>query len=268
MKIIHRLSLLREEVAKQKLLSLGINIRKDHLHFEIDESDEKWPEASKIAQEYKLSDFPRTQFNNTELQNARLLAMWTTWHCGYPMPDDDFGYKELTYDLSNWCERCGIGKVQKAPFRLRQEPNWGKNSVMQIHWVYDEYFAKPEVWEQIFKPFGIETISTLRHRTGLELKTVVQLKLDSLAASEVNTTGLPYERCDECGRIKYLPHTKGMFPAFLKADGNPKPIFKTREYWGSGGSAFREVIITNKLYKSITTANLKGVTFAPVAEPK
>lgn len=265
MRIIHRLSLRGADSARPKLLSLGISIREDHLHFEVDESNEKWSEVSRIAQEHSMLDYTYTKFTQSELDDARLLSMWPTWHCGYPMPDNDFGYRELTYDLSNWC-RCGIGKVQKAPFRLRQEPNWGKNSIMQVHWVYDEFFVKPEVWEQVLKPFGIETIPALRYRTGLELKTVVQLKIDGIAASEVNTTSLPYERCDECGRIKYLPHKRGMFPTFLKVEENSKLVFKTREYWGSGGSAFRQIIVTHRLYQAITNANLKGVSFVPVAE--
>ena len=62
------------------------------------------------------------------------------------MPDHDFGYQLATFDLSDHCESCGIGRSQRVPFRIRGEPSWGKNQVPQLNWVFDEYFATPAAW--------------------------------------------------------------------------------------------------------------------------
>jgi hypothetical protein len=269
MKIIHKISFRADQVAKQRLASLGVEVRYldgNLAILEIDEADKRWPNVLQVAEEYDPLHSVYTRFAKNELAGAKLLVLQPTWHCGYPMPDDDFGYRELTYDLSDYCSKCGVGFAQKAPFRMKGEPGWGKKHILQLNWVFDEYFAKPETWDHVFKPFGIDKIPVLHHKRGQELRSVVQLKIDHIASSDLNTEGLPHERCDRCHRTKYHPHTRGMFPAFLGVVDESKAIFKTREYWGSGAAADKAIIINHSLYQAIAAANLKGVSFTPVAE--
>jgi hypothetical protein len=265
MKIIHRISLLAiSEDLKQKYASLGIDVNTQV--FEMDESDARWPVVSQILQEHKTIHPVYTKFTQQECTEADLLVLWPTWHCGYPMPDNDFGYRNLTYDPHDRCTKCGRGAIQKTPFRMKGEPRWGKNHILQLNWIFDEYFVKPEVWEQVFRPFGIDIVPVVRNKTGQGLETVVQLKIDCIVESDLRSSGLPYEKCEKCHQVKYLPHTRGMFPPFTYMGKGPKPIFKTKEYFGSGGIANREVIVSQQLYAAIAAAKLKGVSFMPVAK--
>lgn len=265
MKIIHRISLLAiGEDLKQRYASLGIDINTQV--FEMDESDARWPVVSQMLQEHKPIHPVYTKFTQQECTEADLLVLWPTWHCGYPMPDNDFGYRNLTYDLHDYCSKCGRGAIQNAPFRMKGDPRWGENHILQLNWVFDEYFVKPEVWEKVFKPFDIDIIPVVRNKTGQELETVVQLKIDSIASSDLRSAEMPYEKCEKCHKIKYLPHTRGMFPPFMNSEESTKPIFKTKEYFGSGGSANKKIVVNQQLYAAITSAKLKGVSFMPVAK--
>jgi hypothetical protein len=69
-----------------------------------------------------------------------LLAMG---HVGYPQPED--GWAEAAYAPGGYCARCGMGGVQANPFRFRSEPRAGRNQFRQLHWVFDEFFVRPEV---------------------------------------------------------------------------------------------------------------------------
>jgi hypothetical protein len=173
-------------------------------------------------------------------------------------PEEDFKYLNSTYDLSNYCSKCGIGAVQKESFRMKKEPKWGKRGILQLNWVFDQYFVLPDVWRDVFKIFDIPFLPVIHHRSGKKLSTVLQLS--NLENTELeNIDSYPYEICNECERKKYLPISIGRFP---KLKIIPKShIVRTKEHFGSGGSAFNGVIVSQELYKQIRKYNLKGVSF-------
>lgn len=172
------------------------------------------PEGDTVEIEYCLSinsavNTVRTVFTISECKQAKYLGMIPSWHYGYPMPDDDFVYLQ-DFDLTEYCARCGTGLKQLAPFRMKKAPPWGNKSIVQLNWVFDEFFVKPETWTNIFKPFGIECLPVLLHRDGTNLDSVVQLKIERVMDLEMGDS--PYEECGSCGRKKYLPITQGFLP--------------------------------------------------------
>ncbi|MBA5871277.1 MAG: hypothetical protein GDA68_14965 [Nitrospira sp. CR2.1] len=175
--------------------------------------------------------------------------------------EDEFGHLTATYDLGNYCEQCDLGRAQRAPFQMRGEPKWGRRGLLQLNWVFDEFFATPEVWATIFKPFGVEC-RPVHNRKGQELRTVVQLVVSELV--HVRTHPLEGHRCELCGLIKYRPFTKGFFPALTTRPASH--MVKTYESFGSGASAWRATIIGKELRLALTEARVRGVEFTPLAE--
>jgi len=266
MQTIHRVSFNRDEDVKHRFKNLGIKLKVGDILvvFEVTETDPNWPVIEAIIKEYDLLDFVRTEFTKGELEASDLLKMNPGWISGYPMPDMDFGYLQITYDLTGYCPKCGIGFRQKAPFRMRGEPKWGKHHVLMLNWVFDEYFVHQEVWERVFRKYDVECMPVLQHKTGQPLETVVQLKINTCATAPLKMEGAVYETCPICHRTKFLPHRRGYFPLFTamqKAD-----IFKTREHFGSGASAHHAVIVSSRVFREITSYKLKGVQFAPLGE--
>jgi hypothetical protein len=268
MKIVHRVTATVDDERQRQLAALGVRADQGLTFFDWDESDPNWPAFQRLIAEWRSADIVTTKWSQAERTNAAWLSMGPRWHHGYPMPDNDGGYLGLTYDLTHYCPACGIGHVQTAPFRMRKEPKWGKRSVLQLNWVFDEYFVKPEVWRETFRAFGISCRPVLQFRTERPLETVVQLSLDVIADSPVRLEGHPYRTCPRCERGKYLPWTRGCFPSFRwSPDPTSTPIVKTQEYFGDGASASRKVIVSQSAYSVMDTGGIRGTSFEPVCEP-
>ena len=139
MNIIHRINANNKPLFKDDIDRLGIKYNYSEtivgkwIFFEISENNPLWPEVCSLIEKHEIgSHMVRTEFTAQELKSADFLEIDPTWHHGYPMPDDDFGYREFTYDLSDFCSKCGIGKKQNATFRMRSEPKWLKRHILQL----------------------------------------------------------------------------------------------------------------------------------------
>lgn len=269
MKIIHRLGERYEETVVEKLQDIGVDCPKtamglsmEWLILDLDEADPKWPEIKAILDDCGVITCVRTEFTVGEVLAAQWLHVGA-WHNGYPMPDDDFGYLDLTYDLSEYCERCGIGAKQKGPFRIRGEPKWGTRAVMQLNWVFDEVFVRPEIWRTFFFPLGIECRPVLAHKKETELKTVVQLRIDTVLDAELELKEHPFDVCEFCQRKKYLPFPRGRFPAMTRSVQGVHAV-KSKEWFGSGASAHRAVLISGDVVRQLVDAKTRGADFTPL----
>jgi hypothetical protein len=249
--------------ARSEVAALGIEAD-DHglvMTFEIDEADPRWPDVASWMERRQPAGMVRTEFTSSEIGSARWLEMRTTWHHGYPQPGEgEFGYRRATYDLVDWCQSCGSGMRQNAPFQLKDEPRWGNKGLLQVNWVFDEFFVKPEVWETVFRPHGVARRPVIDTR-GNELVTVVQLVVEE--AVPVAASGLPGNRCPRCGQMIYLPVARGAFPALMEEPRDA--IARTREYFGSGASASRPVLVNSSIAQALVQAKVRGVALRPVA---
>ncbi len=261
MQIIHRISIASSADVQRELARHGVVVADRGLvSFEVDEAHEAWPALNDWIARRRAVDVATTKFSKKELADARWLELMADWHHGYPQPDEDvFGYRQATYDLTERCEQCGIGMKQKAPFQMKGEPKWGRNGILQLNWVFDEYFVTPEVWSSVFKPYGIGCRPVMNTK-GVELKTVVQLAIEDEVG--IVSVGLPPERCTKCGRVKYLPVTRGPFPAL--AEEPSQAIARTREYFGSGGQADKRVLVSQELARCLAAKKVRGASLRPV----
>ncbi len=262
---------MREESNALKVLrSIGIepaidrNMLCNSLSFEIDESSEQWPKQSALIKQWNAQESIQTIFTATECEKARHLEIAPQWRNGYPQPEDGFGYLSESYDLTNYCAECGIGAKQKSPFRIRGEPKWGRRQIFALNWVEDEFFVRREVWNLVFQPFGIGCWPVVHHRSGEVLTTVVQLQVESDASARIHCRDQDPASvyCPTCNRAKYLPISRGRFPPLQSPAGIP--IQKTREYFGSGASAWQATIVAAELFKAFGAAKLRGANFTPV----
>jgi hypothetical protein len=265
--IVHRVSLNADQQQRELLLGLDLRLIEPGtplklVSFDVAEDHPSWPQVKSIIEKWQTGDFVTTKFSAREIDEAEYDWIGA-WHHGYPMPDDDFGYLEATYDLTGFCGECGIGKVQKAPFRMKNEPKWGRRHILQLNWVFDEYFVLPEVWEAVFRPLGVGSLSVVHHRTGKKLKTVVQLDVKDVATSALAVDGkYPSESCAVCGRAKYLPIVRGFWPPFESRQS--AQLLRSREYFGSGASAWKAIIVAQDVYRAIRDHKLSGVVFVPL----
>jgi hypothetical protein len=262
MRISHKLTLQVSPAEAESLTSLGLEVTEDGWAlFDIDEADSRWPYVESLLACKGKGTIVTTKFTKKELDSAAWLTIRALLYHGYPEPhDDDDSYLELTYDLSDYCEKCGLGLRQKAPFRMRGEPKWGKRGLIQMYWVYDELFVTPEVWESVFAPFGIGRREVLS-RGGRELTTVVQLVIEGEA--DVDVSAMAWSVCPNCGRTKHHPDGRGFAPPLTSTPS--APLAKTRQLFGSGALATPYLLASQELRQALLAAGVKGAGFTPLA---
>ena len=230
--------------------------------FEISEDEPQWPIVRSLAEKVKITDFVRTRFSNSELDGANVLCVLASAHRGYPQPSKKMGYLEETYDLSEYCRECGIGHRQIRPFRIKSKPA-SKHSVLQLNWVFDEFFVFRDVWEEIFKPFDIDCWPVVSDETGEVSKSIVQLRISHKAdlKDDIDSN----QTCHCCGRTKSPLSLRGFAPTPIDI---PAPIFRSTQYFGNGGNAFNRLFITAPLYREAQLRELRGIEYYPcILEP-
>lgn len=273
MRTIHRVSFTPEFWQLEQLRDLGLEVEASQnsfvrlVSFDIEESHPTWPAVASLIKDWKMGDVIMMKFTRSELNRARSLQMQSSWYHGYPQPDDDFGYLSASFDLSEYCEKCGIGKRQIAPIQIKHEPKWGRNNILQLHWLYDEFFVLPDVWESVFQTSGVGCLPVIQFKSGQVLQTVLQLDLKVTEKSGLQLSkDQPCETCVSCGRTKYLPICRSLFPTLTEPPADP--ILKTQEYFGSGASAWKAIIVSTQLYQKIRDHKLNGVRFIPCDQHK
>jgi hypothetical protein len=231
--------------------------------FDIAEDHAAWSQLRLLLDEWNISEgHVTTHFTKSEIARSQWLEL-SAWHCGYPQPNEEsFGYRVATYDLSDWCERCGVGKRQRAPFQMKSEPKWGRHEALQLIWIYDEVFVTPAIWSSVFEPAGVG-FRVVTNRGGEALKTVVQLVVKETV--NVVTTTLAYTKCEACSRLKYQPITRGCLPP--PSEQPDSSMARTAEWFGSGGQADHRLLLSRDLGLSLTQAKVAGVMLKPITGP-
>ncbi|MBR6597300.1 MAG: hypothetical protein IKK68_05055 [Paludibacteraceae bacterium] len=194
-----------------------------------------------LFKEWKVLVTRVVEFEKKEILDSAFCLIDQCREFGYPMPDDDFGYKELTYSITNeYCERCDIVKHQKDDFRIKNLP---KAKFWSLGWVYDEFFVDKAIYEAVFRPFGVACRSVKNYKKETVIDSIVQLVIPD-TDQPLDLSEYEYEICPVCGKIKYHAAVKGFFPI----QENPTlHMYKSKEYFGSGGSSSKKVFVSAQL---------------------
>lgn len=228
----------------------------------IADDDPRWPKVTLLVKRFSLRDIVTTEYSDVDQDSARVLAMLATEQHGYPEPAVDGSYLSATFDTAEYCRFCGIGRKQAAAFRLKKTPALG-NSILQLNWIFDEYFVNRDTFGTVFKPSGVGCRPVVLDKTGVEIDSIVQLAVPQIVDLQVGN--LAYKDCSHCGRRKYEA-------TFLRTDPCPAPsktdwpVSKSSQFFGDGASAFRLVLISGLLCQRIKAARLRGVRFTPCTE--
>ena len=222
-----------------------------------------YKELKPLFEEWEVRlDFIGADFTNKEMLSAEYCVVnrWNTF--GFPMPDKNMGYLHNTYETKDMCGECGIGLVQKDDFRVMKTPKypfWG------LEWIFDEFFVRTDLYEQLFKPLGVGCRPLRMYKDDSIIDSYVQLVIPVID-EPLDLSTYEYQLCHKCSVKKYDPKPHGYFPLHE----HPLPyIYKSREFFGDGFRAFRKIYVSVRL-RDLMIA--KGMTklgcFVPCASPK
>lgn len=231
----------------------------------ITEDDPRWaPAVADILAAAGAGHYVDTLFDAADFAVSEWVTPADCWTHGYPQPEEGENSYDAggTYDATGACAACGAGLVQCHPFRMKAEPRWGTRSIMQLEWVGDEYFIRPDHWARLVQDFEIRTEPVLRKKGAGQLENVRQIRVDDSVS--IDTRGLPSRTCPTCGRQLFAPVTRGAFPAIIGT--STAPAVRTKEYFNPGGRfTFQLVYLRKDLMNAIKNEKLRGANFAPVS---
>jgi len=233
-------------------------------YFDINESDLLWPKVAKIITSTGILPTTETVFSKEEIKSSEWVVIRPEFIYGYPMPDLDFGYKNISFDPKKECSVCGVGMEQMAPIHLKEEPRLGKNDFMGINWTFNT-FARLEIIKTMSNEgiSGFEVISAIHHDTMEQLNTIKQLKFTQELPGRVVDDNLTKE-LPKCGHIKYLGLSRGMYK-FPRDSFDGVPDFvKTFEWFGSGHLALRLILASSAFVNLYIKNKWKGLRLEPV----
>ena len=120
MRVVHRLAVALEY--RSMFLQAGIDL-KDYVNEKypdasvvviVDEEDIRWPIVKTYIEGADVFDIVDTRFTDEELRSASYLSVLSLYFKGYPEPSDDRGYLDITFDLTDYCDRCGCRRRLKS----------------------------------------------------------------------------------------------------------------------------------------------------------
>lgn len=274
MRIKHRISFRAEEHTELTFfLSIhGIAWRKGQIvsTVEVFEDSPHWQFIHQYVNERNILMLSGTEFSKAELENAEWLRIRSQWRCGYPQPEEAFGYLSVTYQEGCRCETCGAGKKQIAPFRMRKSPNWGKRHFMMLNWVEDELFVT-DVCRRVLEKenlSGMNFSTTCDKKGATILSNINQLRISSKLAPGIIQDRRSIDQvyhCTDCGETKYHPTCIGMIAYDKRIFENAPDFVKTAEFFGWGKGAAHHIIISKRAYHAIVENKLdQGLVFEPV----
>ncbi len=235
--------------------------------FDVFESDPLWPYIEKYITEHDIFSLKETFYTKDELQQAQFLRLWCRWCNGYPQPEGKF--MSITYSQS-YCKKCESGLCQIAPFRIRKSPNWGTRHFMMLNWVLDELFMD-DTAKEVLSSSGLQGISfrPVEDKNGKQtLPNIWQWDIPYVLPAGLCYSGRAIDRvlyCESCGKVKYHPTGIGM-RSFKKEIFQDAPdVMKSEEIFGFDVNTSKMIIVSQKVYQTLTNHHLdRALVFEPI----
>jgi hypothetical protein len=270
-----------------ELLGSINGIEHTSIEFWISNDDPLFPVITKLIHKHHFYVQSGLCYNDHDIQDAD----WLWINAGsyqYPQPEDN--YIQSTYDTTNFCEYCGIGKLQNKPIRIKSDFKQNKLDFLGLHWIFDELFIRPGVKDLIEgNQIGdVDYIHPLFDKTGTPIETVYQLKVKFTLAPGLVTKDLDTVTCkanneevislkksgfqfsktssrrNYCNQVKYHYPLTTMITFDKSIFANVPDIVKSNEYFGSGASANRLILFSRRFVNIVEKYKLRGLKYTPI----
>jgi hypothetical protein len=287
MKMNHRIARRADDPFWKRIdaLGLGYDAEPNALIWvlNITEDAPEWPAVARLAIGELQAHLVTPIFSASEISAAEWLILLAQGHHGYPMPDDDFGYRETTYDPVKGCRTCGVGMEQNAPFRFRTDSMASRSDFLQLNWVFDEFFLRPEAASVLAREIdGFSGDPVVLHKKNRVSQQLVQMRISTVLPPAIDVSAFNRVTCKHaneesrglpptwqstgpyCGAVKYNGCRRWPIRVTRSALLGAPDVVKSAEWVGSGGSAWRYVLVSRRFRQVVTRAGWRGISFEPV----
>ncbi len=212
-------------------------------------------------------------FDQGELRASDYLLLMMDTHWGYPQPEDDFGYRNVSFDVSKACPLCGNGAIQLNPLMIKGKVGFGKRDITAMFWI-SELIVNTRLRSLIESSdlTGAEFWPLLRYKLGQPGEPIVgyyQLLVKSVLHPASSSTifpvvtlprGIPSCSCGRTGRNwprNQLRYKRNDLTA-------AKDFNMTYEWLGGGLGTSQLKVVSSRVYEMFIKNKVKGAVFEPV----
>jgi hypothetical protein len=236
----------------------------EFIWFEIAVDDPLLATVQSIVDKHVVVTWRGTKFDKQDYEKAEWFDLQAISWLGYPKPESK--WKELTYDPSNFCARCGSGAKQLNPFRIGSGfPKAKTSSFFTLGWVGSEIFVRNAV-RDVFVAMELDTISYLppiRAGSLLPIDSITQLIIPPSLPEAYIPEHVEHTVCAHCNTWRYsLPLTVQHYEK-TAFEGQPD-IIKTNDLFGSGKSTRRKTLVSRRIANVIWKNKWKGLRLDPI----
>lgn len=240
------------------------------LVFEIADSDPLFEEVSKFMLNYDINPQIRLEYSKKELTEARYLHIWLRRYSGYPQPeviDIKDSYINYTFEITNFCTKCGSGLVQNDSFYLKKAFNIEKLRFGGVYWVYDTFFITTELRDLLIKEkfTGIEFVPVKNIRTKQIVDNIVQLKINEIFPAKLKYDIEKIIDCKQCGQKRdVMKMDSEVVTSKDVLKDLDKDFYLSQEFHGDGFLCCKSVLISNRVYKFLIDNKIKNICAEPI----
>jgi len=254
------------------------------LEFFLYEDNPRFKKMREELEEFGIDPQVGTVFDKADIAQANWFHV-VVGEYQYPQPED--GYLRATFNLDSYCNNCGIGKLQNAPFQLKTKPKQPNNQFWGLHWEHDAVFVRA-VAKRILEAENIGGISFSKpvlHKQNAEIEDIWQMHIGTELGRGIDDYNLVKEICEYdsheepismgdpklihyCGKVKYnFPHRGGLTFEGSVFEGKPA-IVRSHEWFGSGGMAMQLTLVSKRIKEVVEKNKLKGLKFVPIVHQR
>jgi hypothetical protein len=157
-------------------------------------------------------------FDLADVESAEWLFASPVVCTGYPSPEDDFQWRDETFELGAFCRKCGIGAMQKDDFSVSGWKGWKRKKAASLNWLFDVLLVNEGLTE-VFRDYDVSFRKVWNGRRSALLKDVVQVE-PIHSRDLVWPKGVRELTCKYCGRGKWRMEDFLLdFPKFAFSSG-------------------------------------------------
>lgn len=230
--------------------------------FTIEESDPAWTLVRSAFPSAHY--FVSTEFSRSEILSSQYLMLYPDMFL--PVAFDAMNGWSHDGGFENHCEECGSGWHRSRPYVFPCDPPMRFKGIFGLEGGFTTFFSK-SIERDVLNLIGYNSNPVI-NRNGNELQSVRELSpketadpcvMESLAEREIYKKNL----CATCHNEWHKHYTRGMLPvakrAFREVD-----VQWSREWWGNGRTAWKMLIISNRLATSLISNKVRWYDLRPL----
>ena len=209
----------------------------------IEDDDVYYDVKNRFERKYNgFLEFLYYEYTREEILSAPYCLLVRTLHfAGYPRPLNS--YMSKTFDMSNACPSCHMGRNQKGPFRIAKV---AKPGFWQFYaWEPSVFFVSDKIYESVFANYGIERIPV--KRTSGEIVEGFSQLVFPVSSEPLDLYAYEYEICPNCGKKRFLPGEFVNHPYFPLHNTPLRGGYAVKEVFGQGWIVSQPILLSAEL---------------------